>query len=67
MEGKRPPQLRKIYALSSAAGCSIVIHQASNAASARSQTMRWRSFLSRTFRRSTSSSGSNRSNVMLAG
>src|SRR6201999_2886881 len=40
---------------------------ASKAASARSHTMRWRSFLSRTFFRSSSSSGSSRSKVMLAG
>ena len=42
-------------------------HQASKAARERSHTMRWRSFLSRTFLRSSSSRGSSRSKVMLAG
>src|ERR1035438_8640511 len=42
-------------------------HHASNAASASAQTIRWRSFLSRTFLRSSSSSGSSKSKVMLAG
>jgi hypothetical protein len=43
------------------------LHQASKAAMDRSHCRRWRSFLSRTLRRTSSSRGSSRSKVMLAG
>jgi hypothetical protein len=42
-------------------------HHASNFSSARSHTIRCRSFLSRTFLRTSSSSGSSKSNVIFAG
>ena len=45
----------------------LLAHQASKAANARSHWMRWRSLLSRILRRISSSSGTSRSKVMLAG